>query len=109
MVAEERKSFPGVPEFTRDHFGYGVMPDGLLFCRENGENGTPKVEWISDGYAHIVEEMRKENGDSVFIIEGLGAKDGHVLRFEISAYDFAEGRKLKGNVHARLGTHEHEN
>ena len=47
--------------------------------------------------------MRKENGDSVFIIEGLGAKDGHTFRFEISAYDFAESRKLKGKLTAQFG------
>jgi hypothetical protein len=101
MTTDQSKS--DVPAFTKDHIGYGISPEGSLFLRKNGENGKREVEWISDGYAQIVEEMRKENGDSVFVIEGKCAKDDHVFRFEMSAYDFAEARKLKGKLTAQFG------
>jgi hypothetical protein len=103
MTSDPSKSCNGIPEFTKDHLGYGILPDGYLFLRKNGEGGKPEVEWISDGYACIVEEMRRDNGDSVFIIEGRGAKDGHTFKFEMNAYDFAEGRKLKGKLTAQFG------
>lgn len=100
---EKGISLQVVPVFSEDKLGYGVMPDGSLFLRENGENGKTRVEWIADGYATISEEMRRENGDSVFTIVGRAAKDGHTFQFEIDAYDFAEGRKLKGKLTAQFG------
>ena len=101
--SEKGISLQIVPNFSEDNLGYGVVPDGTLFLREKGENGKTKVEWIADGYATISEEMRKENGDSVFTIVGRVAKDGHTFKFNIDAYDFAEGRKLKGKLTAQFG------
>ena len=103
MTSDQSEGFDGVPVFEKEHFGYGIVPDGSLFSSKNGKNGQPKVEWVSDGYAQIVEEMRKENGDSVFVIAGRCAKDDHAFRFEMTAYDFAEARKLKGKLTAQFG------
>jgi hypothetical protein len=100
----EKSSFPGVPAFTKDCFGYGVGQGGMLFLRksDDSESGS-KVEWITDGFARISEEIRRENGDAIFVIEGRGAKDGHTFRFEMDAIDFAEARKLKGKLTAQFG------
>jgi hypothetical protein len=103
MTSDQPKSLTDVPEFTKDHFGYGIVPDGSLFLRKYEDDDNPKVDWVSDGYAQIVEEMRRGNGDSVFIVAGRCAKDGHAFRFEMTAYDFAEARKLKGKLTAQFG------
>jgi len=102
-MTSDKSNPSGVPGFTKDSIGYGVVSDGSLFVRQCGENGKAEVEWVSDGYAQIVEEMRRENGDSVFVIEGKCAKDGHNFRFEMNAFDFAEARKLKGKLTAQFG------
>jgi hypothetical protein len=100
---ETPKTFPGVPTFDKDTPGYGVNHEGFLFLTKVGDDGKARHRWISDGYARISEEMRKENGDAVFIIEGRGAKDGHTFEFKIDAYDFAEKRKLNGKLTAQFG------
>lgn len=100
----EKPNFPGVPAFTTQSFGYGVAKDGTLFLRKSDDSDSKsKVEWITDGFARISEEIRRENGDAIFIIEGRGAKDGHTFRFEMDAIDFAEARKLKGKLTAQFG------
>ncbi len=102
-MSEEESKFLGVPSFSKDCFGYGVISDGTLSLRKEKESGNDKVEWISDGFARISEEIRRENGDAIFIIEGRGAKDGHTFRFEMDATDFADARKLKGKLTAQFG------
>jgi hypothetical protein len=102
-MTSDQSSPSGVPAFTKDRIGYGTVADGSLFVRKRGENGKAEVDWVSDGYAQIIEEMRKENGDSVFVIQGKCAKDGHAFKFEMNAYDFAEARKLKGKLTAQFG------
>lgn len=103
MAAKESKTFKGVPELSEDRFGYGVANDGSLFLMKPDENGKPRSHWICDGFARISEEMRRENGDAIFIIEGRGAKDSHTFKFEMNAFDFAETRKLKGKLTAQFG------
>jgi hypothetical protein len=100
---ETPNAYPGVPLFEKDKPGYGVKPDGSLFLNETGDDGKLRSHWISDGYARISEEMRRENGDAIFIIEGRGAKDGHTFKFEMDAFGFADGRKLKGKLTAQFG------
>lgn len=99
---ETPTTFPGVPLLSKE-YGYGVGPDGSLWLMKADEGEELKPSWICDGYARISEEMRRENGDAVFIIEGRGAKDGHKFRFEMNAIDFSESRKLKGKLTAQLG------
>ena len=100
---EATKTFPGVPIFEKDKPGYGINPDGFLLLTETDDEGKLRHRWICDGYARISEEMRRENGDAVFIIEGRGAKDSHTFKFEMNAFDFAESRKLKGKLTAQFG------
>ncbi len=96
------ETFLGVPALSKE-FGYGVSPDGSLWLMKADDKGDLKPHWVCDGYARISEEMRRENGDAVFIIEGRGAKDSHTFKFEINAFDFAESRKLKGKLTAQFG------
>jgi hypothetical protein len=99
---EKPETFPGVPALSKE-YGYGVSPDGSLWLMKANDESELKPHWICDGYARISEEMRRENGDAVFIIEGRGSKDGHKFRFEMNALDFSEGRKLKGKLTAQFG------
>ena len=103
VATREPKNFESVPVLSKDHPGYGVNGEGSLYIVKTSEDGKPKPYWICDGYARISEEMRRENGDAVFIIEGWGAKDGHAFKFEMNAADFAESRKLKGKLTAQFG------
>jgi hypothetical protein len=105
-MAEPKKpteSFLGVPSLDKDRHGYGVNSEGVLCLNESDDKGNLKPRWICDGYARISEEMRRDNGDAVFIIEGRGAKDGHIFKFEMNAYDFSESRKLRGKLTAQFG------
>jgi hypothetical protein len=99
---EISKTFPGVPVLSKE-YGYGVATDGCLWLMKANNKGDLKPHWVCDGYARISEEMRRENGDAVFIIEGMGAKDSHEFRFEMDAKEFAEGKKLKQKLTAQFG------
>ena len=104
-MADDDSIFPGVRAFSKERFGYGVMSDGTLYLRKGDDKaeGGSKSQWVADGFARISEEIRRENGDAIFIIEGRGAKDGYTFRFEMSAIDFADARNLKGKLTAQLG------
>ncbi len=55
-MTSDKSSSSGVPAFTKDRIGYGTVADGSLFVRKCGLNGKAEVEWVSDGYAQIIEE-----------------------------------------------------
>lgn len=90
------------PVLADGFFHYKIADDGTLHYVVLDGEGVPMNFWVSDGYARIAEEMRKENGDTVFTIEG-GTKDGRSFKFEMDAFDFAVEKKIKGKLTAQFG------
>lgn len=88
-----------------DEAGYCVTAEGKVVRRIKSTKGLVDRQ-ISDCYARIVEELRRHNGTSMYLVEGYSAKSGHKFQFHIDAADFADPRTLARELATRFGAQD---
>jgi len=87
-------------------WGYYVKDDmvyELKAVKNEEKKAQNGLSLISDGWAVISEQTRKENGESIYKIVGKGASDGHEFSFAIDAGEFSEDRTLKKRLERHFG------